>query len=595
MEIKKYLMLVQKWLWLILLGLVLGSGIGIVASFFQKPVYQASTKILVTRNRQESSFDSAYLTDQQLVQTYIELLSTQPVVIAASQKVGFTIDPKTQLSVAQVNGTQIIQITVKNSDPDKAVQAADTLVQVLAEQSESLQAGRYAAMESSLNTQIQQVEDQIMTLRTQFDKISQQEIQDQIANVDKQIQTLEDERAVIQKDVAPLITSKLPEQQAELTDKQARLSQIDNQLLNYQQIHTNLVFLGKPSTSSDPRQDSRLLQLQATLNLYQQLYTTSLNNLESVRLSRLQYTPNITPVEYAAITTKPSKIVPLLYAALAGIVGVFLAVTASILIEYMDDTIKSPGDVTHILSLPTLASIPEFPLPGGKSNEIFILGNPKSLVTDAFRLLRTGIIYNNKGKSTKTLLIVSPEPDDGRTSIALNLAASLSLLGYRVTVVDANIRSPKLHVTLGVDNKVGLSDVLSDNVDVTGATHLLQGQKNINALTGGNIPDSPTELLESDRLSQVLAKLTAKVDMVILDGPPVFVADALAFASRVDGILLVIRPGYTRSETARAALEYLQRSGGNIIGVVLSRVPRNWAKYHEGFYFNSENLAKPKK
>jgi capsular exopolysaccharide synthesis family protein len=264
----------------------------------------------------------------------------------------------------------------------------------------------------------------------------------------------------------------------------------------------------------------------------------------------------------------------------------------AVAIEFLDDTIKSPKDVMENLGLHTIASIQEFSNRETKEGQIFILENPKSPITDAFRMLRTGIMYGLNGNSIKTLLVVSPDPNDGRSSVALNLAASFSLLGRRVTVVDANIRSPRLHATLGVNNEVGLGDILADKADVTTATRLVHGQKNINALTGGHMPESPTELLESDRLGQVLNNLTAKVDMVILDGPPVFVADALAFASRVDGILLVLRPGKTRTDTAQAALEYLQRSGGNILGVVLNRVPRNWAKYHEGFYFSSEDLAR---
>lgn len=380
-----------------------------------------------------------------------------------------------------------------------------------------------------------------------------------------------------------------------MAEKQAQLQRVQPLLLNYQQIRSNLLFLGQPALGANSRTDFRTLQLQSTISLYQQLYLSLLNNLESLQLLRLQYTPNIDQIEPATPPIRPIRPSPIRYTIMGLLAGAVLLGATAVAIEFMDDTIKSPKDVMQNLGLHTIASIQEFSNKDNKNGGIFIMENPKSPVADAFRLLRTGIMYGLNGSSIKTLLIVSPDPNDGRSSVALNLAASFSLLGRRVTVVDANIRNPRLHATLGMDNAVGLGDILADKADVTTATRLVQGQQNIKALTGGQMPESPTELLESDRLGQVLNKLTSKVDMVILDGPPVFVADALAFASRVDGILLVLRPGKTRAETAQAALEYLQRSGGNILGVVLNRVPRNWAKYHEGFYFSSEDLARAKK
>ncbi len=601
MEIKKYLLLAKKWFWLLIVGGILGGIVGAILGRMTDPIYQAQTKVLVTSNRQDPNFEFAYLSDQQLLETYIEILQTKPILDAVIEKVGFEVKPA-QIAIVQVRQTQIILIAVEDGDPERAALIANTLIDVLIEQSEKLQAGKYASVEVSLNLQIKDVEKQIERLRSEFDQISQQEIQEQLSQVEEQIKILQDEVTTLERDIAQLSTAPLNEtrdqtnaRQAQLAEKQAQLQRVQPLLLNYQQIRSNLLFLGQPALGASSRSDFRTLQLQSTLSLYQQLYLSLLNNLESLQLLRLQYTPNIDQIEPATPPIRPVRPSPIRYTIIGVLVGAVLMGATAVAIEFMDDTIKSPKDVMQNLGLHTIASIQEFSSKDNKNGGIFIMENPKSPVTDAFRLLRTGIMYGLNGSSIKTLLIVSPDPNDGRSSVALNLAASFSMLGRRVTVVDANIRSPRLHATLGVDNNVGLGDILAEKADVTTATRLVQGQKNINALTGGQMPDSPTELLESDRLGQVLSKLTAKVDMVILDGPPVFVADALAFASRVDGILLVLRPGKTRTDTAQAALEYLQRSGGNILGVVLNRVPRNWAKYHEGFYFSSEDLARVKK
>jgi len=601
MEIKQFFLLLKKWFWFLFFGSLLGAVAGVGLSMVMDPVYEAQTKVLVTSSRQDPNFAFAYLNDQQLLETYIELLKTKSVLQAVIEKVGFEIDPE-KISIVRIRQTQIIMVSVEDRSPERAALIANTMIDVLIEQSEQLQSGKYTSVETSLNLQIKDVESQIEKLRAEFDQLSQQEIQTQLEQVDEQINLLQDEILALEKDIASLSTASINEtraqageRQAKLSEKQAQLQRLQPLLLNYQQIRSNLIFLGQPSQAGNPREDFRTLQIQSTLDLYQQLYLNLLNNLESLQLLRLQYTPNIDQIEAAATPTIPIRPSPILYTLFGTLAGMMFFGLFGVSVEFFDETVKSPKDVLENLGLNTIASIQEFSNRGAKGDGIFILENPQSPVTDAFRLLRTGIMYAPNGKSIKTLLIVSPDPNDGRTLVAINLAASFSLLGRRVTVVDANIRSPRLHTTLGVHNEVGLGDILSDKADITDATRLVQGQRNINALTGGHIPDSPTELLESDRLGQILNKLTTKVDMVILDGPPVFVADTLAFASRVDGILLVLRPGKTRTETAQAALEYLQRSGGNILGVVLNRVPRNWAKYHEGFYFSSEDLARAKK
>lgn len=583
MEIKQYLLLVQKWLWLGVVGLVVGIVAGVVVSLVLTPAYDVTTKILVSRNRQESNVDFAYLSDQQLLQTYIELLKTRPVLESASEKVGIELDPK-MITVAQVRDTQVMELTVEYHDPEKAVLIANTLIDVLIEQNEKLQADRFAADESSLKLQTDQVQKQMDTLRVEFDQVTNKEIQDQLTQVEEQIKTIQDQITALQRDSTGLTA-----------EKQAQLSQLETLLQSYQKIRSNLIFLGTPSEGGSPRENSRMLQLQSTLNLYQQLYLNLLNNLESLRLLRLQYAPSIVQIEAATLPEGPVRPRPLLYTLLAGVVGAVLGIGAGLLIEFFDDTLKSPKDIERVLGLPTLGSIPEYPRRDKGENGAFIAQYPKSPVSEAFRLLRANLAIAGGENSLKTLLVLSPGAQNGKTVVALNLAASLSLLGKRVTLVDANVRSPHLHISLGLDNAVGLGDALSTETDVTKVSRPVGEFKTISAVTGGSALDSPTEVLESDRLSAVLSKLSAKADMVILDGPALFVADALAFASRVDGVLMVIRPGHTRAVEARAAIDYLQRAGTRVVGVVLNYIPRNWTKYYEGYYLPSEYATeKPK-
>jgi polysaccharide biosynthesis transport protein len=580
MQIRHYLMLARKWMWLALLGLFLGAMGGIILSRIQKPVYQAKTKILVSRNSQTNT-DFAYLSDQQLVQTYVELLKTQPILESASEKLGYSVDIK-KVTVTQVLTTQVIEIDVENNDPQRAMNTANELVKALIQQSEELQTANYASTEDKLNLQIEQVKKQMDTLRAEYDQSSQADVKTRIAEIDLELTKFEQEITSLQKDITQLDLPKKTEAQSiELNQKKARLAQVEPQLLFYQQIRSNLALLGKPVAAGTVNENPNLVQMQSTLTLYEQLYLSLLNNLESVRLLRVQFTPNIAQIESAALPVKPTSFTPVILIAMFAIIGAVLTSGIAVLIEFMDDSIKSPGDVEYALGLSTLGCIPD--VPHSKEETNFFVDQPNSPAADAIRILRKNILHTETLKPFKTLLVVSPGNGEGKTNLVVNLAASFVYLGNRVTVVDANVRSPQLHKLLHLENTIGLGDILSTDSAITKAMTPLEEYKSVSAITAGNIPVSLTEKLESDRLTYILSKLNEKADLVILDGPELFSADSLAFASHVDGVLLVLRPGHTKIDAARDAVDYLKRVGVKVIGVALNRVPQNWEKYYMGF------------
>ena len=143
MELKGYFRIVKRWTWLLVLGLILGAAVGYFGSRYLAPVYQASTRALVMRPPLEQSSDLTYYSDLQLVQTYIQLLTTQPILDAASERLGYTVQ-KGQIKVKQNSDTQIIDVTVEDQHSERVAEIANVLVEVLSEQNESFQAGRYA-------------------------------------------------------------------------------------------------------------------------------------------------------------------------------------------------------------------------------------------------------------------------------------------------------------------------------------------------------------------------------------------------------------------------------------------------------------------
>lgn len=588
MELKQYLQIIRRWIWLLVLGLILGAAGGYAASRMQEPVYQASTRALVMRAPQERSSDLTYLSDQQLVQTYVQLLNTQPVRDGASEVLGFAVE-KDQVRVQQTRDTQIIEVIIEDGDPQQAYQIANVLVQVLIEQNESLQAGRYASTEASIQAQIAQVESQIDNLQKQVDQISSQNFEEQLKEVQGQIEPLQAEVAQLQQEIVALEPALSTEKKKQVAEKQSRIDQIQPLLTLYQQIYSNLVVLGKP-VESETANNSRLTQLQSTLDLYQNLYINLLSSLETVRLARLQNTPNIVQIEPATAPTTPIRPRPLMNIALAAAVGLMLAAGIVFLVEYLDDTLKSPEEIERTLGIPVLGFIAEMQYRDKSAEEVYVSRQPRSPVSEAFRSLRTNLEFASVQKPVQTFLVTSPGPSEGKTTVSVNLAAIFAHSGKRVALIDADMRRPCVHRLLGLPNRDGLSNLFRSQESAQQVSRTKLELPHLSVITSGSLPPNPAELLGSGRMSQILNDLRQRVDVIVIDTPPSLVADAQILSGKVDGVLLVIQPGTTRAEAAKASLELFKRAGARIIGIVLNRIPRNRDYYYGGYkYYSSYN------
>ena len=584
MELRQYLILLRRWAWLLILGLVLGAAGGYLGSIYQTPIYQASTKLLVMRATQERTSEFTYLSDQQLVQTYIQLLTTQSVLDGASQQLNYEINPD-QVSVQQIRDTQIIQVTVEDADPQRAAAIANTLVEVLIIQSENLQAGRYAAMESSIQAQITQVQIQITTIQGQIDQQSIQNLEDQKKFVEGQISYLSGEISRLQTEIGQLGSPTTAEEKSQLAEKQAQLAQYQAILGLYQQIYTNLVVYGESAGTDTVGQVS---QMQKTLDLYIQIYLQLLGNLESVRLARLQNTPSVTQIEMASASDKPVRPRPVSNTLLAGAVGLFIAIGIAFLIEYLDDTLKTPEDVEQALNLPVIGYIAEMQYSEKSKEEMYVARKPRSPISEAFRSLRTNLEFSAVDRPLQRILVASAGPEEGKTTIAVNLAGVIAQGGKKVILVDADLRRPCVHRFLGIPNRVGLSDLFREQTAIHAVKQNWNGVEGMSVITSGSLPTNPIEILGSEKMGYLLEELKTLADVIVIDCAPSLVADAQALSARVDGVLLVIQPGHTHIDTARAAVEQFNRAGARIVGVVFNRIPRNRGYYYGGYrYFYS--------
>jgi succinoglycan biosynthesis transport protein ExoP len=574
MELKNYLQILIRWIWLLLLCTLLGTGSGYVASRLEKPTYQASTKILISKDLSDQNSQFAAMNNQQLIDAYVQLLTSTSVINEASRRLNFEINLKEFGSVQQVRSTNVIEITMEDGDPQRAAAITNMLVEVLIDQ--NTQASGYASTVENLKKNITQVEGQISSLQTKFNQISDERLQGQLKQVNDQITTLQDDIEKLNKETTPL------------AEKQAQLAELQSLLTQYQQIRINLEYIGKPVlNSSDLGGDSHLQLLQSTLDHYQKIYLDLLDNLQAVQLAQLRNIPTIDQIEKASPSIKPIRPQPLIYTILGCIVGLVLAIGIVFIIEYLDDSLKTSQDVQQALDIPVLGYIAKIQpvsktmknLPGG--------WRLHSHTSEALYALRTNLEFVVAHHPLKTLLLLSVnESGKGQISMATDLAVSYAQSGNRVVLLDANLRNPSVHHYFGLDNENGFSDLLADDSKTEAAGKKIEGLDLMTIITGGNASPTTEELLKPDKIVQILNVLKQQSDVIIIDAPSINVADSWVLASKMDGVLLVIQPGVTHLSEARQSLEQLNRAGATILGVVLYHNPHNLAYYYRSIRNN---------
>lgn len=584
MELRRYFVIVRRWLWLGILGLVIGAAVGYFASINQPRVYQASTRFVILRSAQ-SNFDyAAYLDNQQLVETYVQLLTTDSVLQTASAELGYPVDSG-QAKASKVEDTQFVILTVEDTDPQQAADIANVLVAVLINKNEELQSVRYLTSEENLQKQLDQVLLQITTLQTQINEISSATVADQLIQVQAQIDSLQTQISDFEIQIADLKKKfQTPERKAEIADKEATLEQIKPVLALYQQVYTNLVVLGKPVESADAT-STRLEQLRTTLELYQQIYVNLLNSLEAVRLARAQNTPTVKQVEPAVAPSieNPIRPQPEQTTMLAAAIGLALAASIAFLVEYLDVTLKTMDDIERVLNLPVIGYIAQIHHTKGSDESLYVTRQPRSPVSEAFRSLRANLEFAGVDKPIRRILVTSAGPNEGKSTISTNLAAIIAQGGKKVFLMDADLRRPKVHRFLKLSNQFGLSDLFRTAMPISAVAQKSEEHENLFVITSGSLPPNPAELLGSTRMDNLLTEAEKEADVIVLDGPPTLVADAQVLSSKADGVILVIHPGHTHADAAMATLEQLNRAGAHVVGVVLNRIPRDRVDYYGGY------------
>lgn len=283
-------------------------------------------------------------------------------------------------------------------------------------------------------------------------------------------------------------------------------------------------------------------------------------------------------------------------ALLAALVGLLVMLGLVLVLEYLDDTIKSPSALEQAAALPALASVMRFRRRPHERGVPALVSFEGEHVPEAevYRLLRTNLDFTRLETPWQMLLVTSAGPGEGKSTTVANLALALAQAGRRVVAVDADLRKPALHRIFAVDNQRGLTNLLltwGSGNDLL-ERYLAQGPaENLWVLSSGPPPPNPAELLQGQQFAEILAALRRYAEFIIVDSPPVLaVADALLLAQRTDATILVVDAGRTRAESARQAVAALRQSGTRLLGAVLNKQSRRTAdqSHYYYYYYSSE-------
>ncbi len=287
-------------------------------------------------------------------------------------------------------------------------------------------------------------------------------------------------------------------------------------------------------------------------------------------------------VETAEPATEPSEPQKARTMGLALCLGLFAGVGLGLLREWKDQRLRSTQEISALLGLPILGVIPSMTAP---KQTLAIRGqkvriSPDSREAEAFRTARTAVFFGRPKDEAKTILVTSPAPGEGKTTMVSNLGIAMAQAGQRTLIVDADFRRPMQHKLFGLDRHAkGMSCVLAGQMSLEEAIEHL-GMANLDVLTCGPDVPNPAELLNSNRFAEIIRTVAEQYDRVLIDSPPVIaVADAQIVAALCDVTILVLRAQKSMRRVSMQACDSLAGVGGRILGVVVNDVPRKSDRY----------------
>jgi capsular exopolysaccharide synthesis family protein len=325
--------------------------------------------------------------------------------------------------------------------------------------------------------------------------------------------------------------------------------------------------------------------------LRSRLATADLN--DHLNQNRAFDVSNIKPLDAAQVPTSPVAPNLRLNVAIAAVVSLLLGLGLVLLAVFLDRSIKSTNDVAQVTTAPLLGIIPllEESVIQGDDNtrDLYVHREPTSPIAECCRALRTNVLFSSADHPTKTIVVSSANPREGKTTSVIYLGTTMAQSGQRVLLVDTDMRRPRLHVSMGVSREAGISNLIlgdRDYDEVIKKTEI----PNLDLLPCGPPPPNPAELLMTQRFATVLEELARRYDRVILDSPPLnLVTDAVVLSKHTDGTIFVVHAGKTVRDDVKRSERAIRSVGSKIFGLIVNAIEPNNRSYGYGYTYYGYN------
>ncbi len=341
-----------------------------------------------------------------------------------------------------------------------------------------------------------------------------------------------------------------------------------------------------------PKTSIELARLQRNREALEKLYTLVEEKYQEALINEQSQPGNVLLIDNARRPESPAKPNRLLIVLIGLVLGVGMAFGYVFTKNYFDNTIKTPEDIQN-KNINVLAWIPQIEgigLNGSNEFEFIVSKKPDSIPSEAFRALRTRIQFAHPDKGfLKTILVTSSAPQEGKTTVAINLGGSFAQSNRKTLVLDCDLRKPRIHTVFNTNRFPGLIDYLFGKASLEEIIRSTDSP-NLNYITSGTIPPNPAEMLESKAMKEFLEIIKEKYDVILLDSPPVIaVTDSEILASLVDASILVVSAGTTETELMEKSVELIKRDGSSFIGTVLNNFSykSGYGSYYKYYYYYS--------